>query len=100
MSLDRLQYLVTAYFHLDWDIEGPTAEAVVERFAAEENDTTVREACRGAAELLTRTDDEIAAQLDAWRIGYDPAGEGRTSREWVELVRARLGEALPPADRL
>ena len=100
MSLDSLQYLVAAYFHLDWDIEGPTAEAVVDRFAADENETTVREAYEGAAELLTRTDDELAAQLDAWRIGYDPAGEGRTNREWLELVRARLAQALPPAGHL
>jgi hypothetical protein len=95
-KLAGLEYLVRAYFHQDWSLDDPTPEAVLDRFASGESGETIRDARDGAAELLTRSDGQIAAQLAAWRTDYDPAADGRTEREWLETVEARLGSPPPP----
>ena len=81
--------------HQDWDIEGADVEEVLDAFIAKDPHR-IRGARDGAVELLARglSEDELASYLETRQLGYAPEGRGMTHREWLELVAARLTDAL------
>jgi CdiI immunity protein len=96
-KLRSLDYLVGAYFHQDWKIEGEKVEDVLDLFAR--NDPHRVLAARDeAASLLERAlpEDELGADLRARGLQYRPEGDGLTHREWLELVIRQLTTHLEP----
>jgi hypothetical protein len=93
---EGLEYVVGAYFHEDWDIEGTTSRAVLHRFASSETLDIVRAARDGAAELLAEplTEAELEAQLNAFGTGYYPPGVGSSYNDWLAEVVAVLTACL------
>lgn len=87
----NLEYLCSAYFHQDWDLDGDTAAAVLDVFSEDELETVVG-ARDGAAELLASdtSEEELAATLHRAGLGYGPAYEDMTHRRWLGLVVERL----------
>jgi hypothetical protein len=97
---NALDLLLNVYFHQDWDVDSPTADAVVESFAENELPVVVRGARDEAAALLASgaSEREIDDELTSRHFGYDPTFEGRSDRQWLELVVARLSRLLEQSD--
>jgi len=91
----NLEYLCGAYFHQDFDLYGDTAAAVLDTFAADALERVVG-ARDAAAELLASdtSEEELAATLHRAGLGYGPAYEDMTHRQWLELVVERLTARL------
>ena len=87
--------LLGAYFHQDWGLDDPTADAVVRRFSAEETGETVARARADIEQVLQHFESE--ADLDAliYQLHgyYLPSADGLSAREWL----TRVGELLRPA---
>ncbi len=88
-----LEHLCKAYFHQDWDLEGPHAAAVLDSFGRENPVEDVVGARDAARKLLDYglSDEDLKTELET--IGLDqyyPGYEGMTHRQWLELVVARL----------
>ncbi len=91
---EGLEYLVGAYFHQDWDIDGATSRAVLHHFASDNELAIVRAARDGAAELRAESlmEYELQARLEAFGIGYYPVGSNY--EEWLDEVVAVLTSRL------
>src|SRR5262245_9571771 len=86
-------YLLGTYFHQDWPlIEGPTTDAVLERFAREDLPETVVSARDEALSLIAQasSEDELASELLSRRLNYLPEADGLTYTEWLRGVVERL----------
>jgi hypothetical protein len=90
-----LEYLCKGYFNQDWDLEGETAEAVLDGFSKDSMDAVVG-ARDAAARLLAEglSDEDLAALLDRTGLEYAPDVEGMDHRQWLELVVDRLTARL------
>lgn len=87
-----LAQLLGAYFHQDWDLDDPNADAVVRRFLRSESAETVRRAREDVAHMLssTRTDAQLEAMTAQLGSIYLPTADGLTTRAWL----TRIGEML------
>jgi CdiI immunity protein len=88
------ELLVKGYFHEDWDLEGPTAQAILRKFAEKEPRDDVIGARDAAAALLRATESERRRELDSLGLHYDPEFEGLTHTQWLELVFETLSTYL------
>lgn len=86
-----LEYLIGTYFHQDWDVDGPDAQAVLDVFAENPRERLLG-ARDGAAELLASAlpEEELEAELVSAGLEYHPPGAGMTHREFLDLVVERL----------
>jgi hypothetical protein len=91
--LDGLRHLLRGWFGPDWKRNGPTFQAVVERYAVTEPPSVV-------ARLVEDVDDLLAMQLGEERLrililgrlgsAYDPRPDlagGHTMAQWLRSVR-------------
>ena len=94
---EGFEYLVKAYFHQDWDIDGSSSRAVLEYFANSETPEIVRAARDGAASLASDqlTEAELERRLSALGFAYDPTHFGESHNDWVQEVIAVLSDSLP-----
>jgi len=91
----NLEYLCGGYFHQDWDLAGENAAAVLDSFSGDSLERVVG-ARDAAAELLASdaSEEELVATLHRAGLGYGPAYEDMTHRQWLELVVERLTARL------
>jgi hypothetical protein len=84
----NLSGICGCYFHQDWDMDDPTAEAVVRRYM---RDADPQEVQRVAAEIddflrIEMTEEERRAVLDKFGCEYYPPGDELTYSEWLRQV--------------
>lgn len=95
--MDNLRYLLSAYFHQDWNHTHGSWQEVIAEFVTDDGPTV--EAVPGEIDrLLSRTPDDEALERAVRSLGcdYDPA-EG--DRAWLQAVRAHIAAALARRDR-
>ena len=90
-----LAHLLAAYFHQDWALDDPDADAVVRRFRRSEVDALVRRARADVERLLNSslTDTELEALFGRLGSSYSPARDGLTARSWLARVSRLLARA-------
>jgi hypothetical protein len=90
---DAFATLLQAYFNQDWDLDADDPREVLDNFVRDERETDVHVAAASAARLLDAARDEATLEARLRAAGlefYDPAGDGMTFRQFVELVAERL----------
>jgi hypothetical protein len=88
----NLYRMCGCYFHQDWDMDDPTAEAVVRRYI---RDADPQEVQRVAAEIddflrIEMTEEERRAVLDRFACEYYPLGDGLSYSDWLRQVHDLL----------
>ena len=94
--MNALKYLLSAYFHQDWDHTHQTWEAVIDDFLGDDPKIVVRvpdEINRLLAEISGPA--ELEAALINLGLAYDPS-EG--DRVWLLAVRDRILAGSGPSD--
>ncbi len=88
----HLAHLLGAYFHQDWNLDDPDAQAVLRRYAQEVSSRKRKAAGREAARLLAAglTEDELSAALEALGSAYDPSPDGQSCSAWLKDVEQAL----------
>jgi CdiI immunity protein len=89
----HLWQLLGAYFHQDWDLEGPDWQSVIAAYRAESDPEDAACSARDISALLAATLDDAELErlfYDAFGCGYYPPGAGLTVREWLLEVRRAL----------
>ena len=87
--------LVACYFHEDWDIEGPTVEAVIDTYLRGASPEEVQEALSEIELLLTQPEADVAERLDNWYLAYDYTVDRMDAHDWLRRVEAQLRQAGP-----
>lgn len=95
-DFEALRNLLSGYLGEDWPAEFGSWEASVDTFVADDPDSAAH-ALVAADALAARPDSAISAYLHEIWCGYDPAGAGDTSQEWLSRVAARLRARLSMA---
>lgn len=90
--MDNLEYLLSAYFHQDWNHTYDSWQAVVDDYVAVGRDAT-RAVPTEIDRLLLQTpdDSELANVLTSLGCAYDPP-EG--DRQWLAAVGERIRDDL------
>jgi hypothetical protein len=88
----NLYGMCSCYFHQDWDLDDPTAEAVIRRYI---RDADPHEVQRVAAEIdeflrVEMTEEKRRAILDKFGCEYFPPGDELSYSEWLRQVRDLL----------
>ena len=88
----HLARLCAAYLHQDWDLDGPSPDAAIRRFARDVPAPVVEGARADIASLLAsvRGESRLDAVLDALACGYKPSAAKTTARAWLTHVRSIL----------
>jgi hypothetical protein len=90
-----LETLIGGYFHQDWDIEGPTSDAVLDAFLADTTHERLAEVCSELDAVLANP--ENAEQLlDTWGLRYDYTVEGFSAEGWLKYIRDYLCSGRSP----
>ena len=92
-DLDALKYLLSAYFHQDWQSEHPTAGEVVDAFARGEGEEQCARVRADIAALLAEGLDDATLGQRLRKLGsaYDPTRDGQSWQAWLEGIARRLG---------
>jgi CdiI immunity protein len=90
--MDNLKYLLSAYFHQDWNHAHDSWQAVVDEFVTDDL-STVKAVPDEIDRALTETVDDAELELLLRSLGcdYDP-DEG--DRAWLEAVADRIRQQL------
>ena len=94
--MDALAYLMSAYFHQDWDADGGTVDDTVDQFADEP--AHLRSACAGQIGELVRRDlpeGALREQLVAWGCDYRAGATDDDFRRWLLGIRDQILASLP-----
>jgi hypothetical protein len=88
----NLDGLCACYFHQDWDMDDPTAEAVVRQYI---RDADPQEVQKVAAEIddflqIEMTEEERKTILDTFGCEYYPPGDRLSYSEWLRQVHELL----------
>ena len=88
----HLARLCAAYVHQDWDVDGPTPDLAIRRFAREAPVEVVEGAGDDITALLRAVPTEAGLDrvLDALACAYRPTAAGTTVRAWLTHVRSIL----------
>jgi hypothetical protein len=90
-----LRNLFEAYFHADWDLDDPTWQSVVTRYLSVNREAVIAAATHELDELLSISDERIESLLfEEWQTGYNPEGDGMSTREWLKLIRKRFAATV------
>src|SRR5687767_15749357 len=88
----NLHVLIAGYFHQDWDLDGPTWEAVASRYvsdATRDQVNALRTELRSLLDATAREDDLRLVVLHELEGEYDPPDS--SMRDWLEAVLRRIG---------
>ena len=94
--MQALEYLMSAYFHQDWDVDGGTTSDTVARFLSESSGLTT--ACADEIDELLRRDlaeGELEQQLDAWGCDYRAGDCDAAYRVWLRDIRDQIRSSAP-----
>lgn len=85
---ERLSQFFGAYFHQDWDLDGPTWQDVVLVFVKSQSRERALDVLNSIRSWLrsATSDAQIARELQEFGCEYNPQPDGITDREWVEQV--------------
>jgi hypothetical protein len=90
-----LETLIGGYFHQDWDIEGPTADAVLDVFLADTTEDRLAQAC-SELDAIVANPENAEQLLDSWGLAYDYTVEGFTTEGWLTHIRDYLCKGRSP----
>src|SRR5579885_2958193 len=84
----NLRFLCSAYFHQDWALDDPTADAVIHRYIGDADPQEVRQVAAEIEQFLCTgmTEDQREAVLVDLGCFYYPPGEGLTYSSWLRRV--------------
>ena len=89
--MEALTYLMGAYFHQDWDMDGGDSSDTVASFLNER--PALVSACADEIDrLLTRhlAEGELAEQLIAWGCGFRAGDTDEDYRVWLARISAQI----------
>jgi len=93
--MEAVNYLMSAYFHQDWDADGGGVSDTVASFLTERRDLV--SACADEIDELLRQDlpeGALAAQLDEWGCAYYAGDTDQDYRVWLGDIRQQIRAAL------
>ena len=93
--MEAVKYLMGAYFHQDWVMDGGKSSDTIASFLHERRELVVQ--CADEIdELLQHAFSEggLAAQLDAWGCDYYAGDTDQDYRQWLDEVRQQIRTAL------
>jgi hypothetical protein len=90
-----LETLISGYFHQDWDIEGPTSDAVLDVFLADQTRDGLAAVCSELDAVLANPED-AEQLLDSWGLAYDYTVEGFSAEGWLKYIRDYLCRGRSP----
>lgn len=93
--MKALEYLMGAYFHQDFALDGGTSAHTVAAFTSE-RDQLVRDCAADIEALLSEplAEGELEARLDAWGCDYRAGDNDQDYRDWLRDVHAQLLDHL------
>ncbi|CAM3588578.1 contact-dependent growth inhibition system immunity protein [Nocardioides zeicaulis] len=93
--MKALEYLMGAYFHQDYDIDGGTSADTVASFTRERTEL-VRSCVDDIETLLSQSlpEGELRAMLHAWGCDYVAGDHDQDYRDWLREIRDQLDEHL------
>jgi CdiI immunity protein len=100
-SYPQLAHLAGAYFHQDYDLDGPTAADIISDFADGEGGAARQEL---GAEITNILDSGMTSKQigDLWistlQASYEPGRDGLSYREWLARTLHILSETGAPRD--
>lgn len=89
--MESLKYLMSAYFHQDWDLDGGEVSDTVSAFLNERRDLV--SSCADEIDALLAQDlaeGEIKALLDEWGSDYHAGDTDADHRQWLEDIRRQI----------
>ena len=97
--MKALKYLMGAYFHQDYDMDGGTSADTVRSFTHERTDL-VQSCVADIDALLAQSlpEGELRSTLHGWGCDYYPGDSDQAHRDWLSAVRAQLTEHLRHVD--
>lgn len=93
--MEAVKYLMGAYFHQDWDMDGGQVSDTVRAFLSERRELV--SACADQIdELLAKEqpEGELTAQLEAWGCDYYAGESDDDYRNWLNDIRRQIRTAL------
>jgi hypothetical protein len=94
--MDALAYLMSAYFHQDWDRDGGDVSHTLARFMSEPAE--LRAACADQIDDIVRrsmAEGELQEQLADWGCDYRAGNTDDDYRRWLLDVRYQIRVAAP-----
>jgi hypothetical protein len=89
--MEALTYLMGAYFHQDWDVDGGTVSDTVSTFLDERRDLV--SSCADQIDALLAQDlaeGELEAQLAEWGNDYHAGDTDAAYRFWLTEIRRQI----------
>ncbi len=96
--MEALKYLMGAYFHQDWDMDGGNSADTVASFLNER--PALVSACADEIDLLLArelAEGELVAQLAAWGCGFRAGETDEDYRVWLAGIRTQIRTFLSTA---
>jgi predicted ArsR family transcriptional regulator len=94
--MQALAYLMSAYFHQDWDLDGGEVAHTVTRFMSEPDELT--SACAEQIDELVHRDmaeGDLQEQLVAWGCDYRAGDTDDDYRRWLSEIRHQIRASAP-----
>jgi hypothetical protein len=89
--MEALKYLMGAYFHQDWDMDGGKVSDTVSSFLGERRDLV--SSCADEIDALLAQDlaeGELEARLEAWGCDYYAGDTDADYRGWLKEIRGQI----------
>ena len=93
--MEAVKYLMGAYFHQDWDIDGGEPSDTVASFLHERRELVAT--CADQLDELLRQDfpeGGLEAQLVEWGCEYYAGDADQDYRRWLDAIRQQIRTAL------
>ena len=93
--MEALKYLMGAYFHQDWDMDGGTVSDAVSSFLTERRELVL--SCADEIDGLLAQDfgqGELEALLDDWGSDYYAGDSQEDYRRWLDDIRRQIRTSL------
>ena len=96
-SFPKLEQFLGAYFHQDWTLEASESAEVIKAYRKKASPRAVNDLLKELAELRAGKLKEAQLRKRIEMLGgcIDPAGEGKTCREWMAVLESALQTPSP-----